>query len=237
MIADVSAILFDLDGTLVDSEPAYHHASRQVLSRHGVEGFSWREHQEFIGIGTRETLELLSQRYRLSAPIDQLLREKNAAYLELARRDTKVFPRMRALVETLREAEHPLIVASGSSRAAIEAVLDGTGLGRLLPDFVSAEEVPLGKPAPDVFLEAARRLRVPPTACVVVEDAEPGLTAARRAGMRCLYVPYRETGDSVDEHSREDEESAPRYSTEELVFPGGQQTFDHRIAYDWLIEK
>ena len=224
------AVIFDLDGTLVDSEPNYHEAAREVLAHHGVPGFSWREHQEFIGIGTRETLHTLRERYALTAPVEQLLREKNEAYLRLARRGTQVFPRMRTLVELLHGAGHRLIVASGSSLSAIETVLEGTGLLSLLPDFVSAEEVAHGKPEPDVFLEAARRLGLPPHACAVVEDATPGVLAARRAGMRRVFVPYggAEAGDS------ETGDTETGDAAEQLVFAGGQRDFDARVAYDWL---
>lgn len=156
------AVVFDLDGTLVDSEPNYYEAGRRVLAAHGVSGFSWEEHTRFIGIGTRETLEILRREHGLSTPVDELLAEKNRHYLELARAGTEVFPEMRKLVERLHSAGHPMAVASGSSRAAIDAVLRATSLDGLLPLRVSAEEVAHGKPEPDVFLEAARRLEVSP---------------------------------------------------------------------------
>jgi beta-phosphoglucomutase-like phosphatase (HAD superfamily) len=114
-------------------------------------------------------------------------------------------------------------VASGSSRAAIEAVLSGTGLDGLLPTVVSAEEVGRGKPEPDVFLEAARRLGKHPSDCVVVEDASPGAEAARRAGMRCVAVPY--LAEQAD---------APEFAAVDLLVRGGQGTFDARAAYKWL---
>lgn len=217
------AVIFDLDGTLVDSEPHYHEAGRQVLARHGVPDFSWEEHTRFIGVGTRETLAELRRAHRIDAPVEQLLAEKNEAYLALARRSMPVFEQMAALVELLHTAGHPLIVASGSSRLTIEAVLTGTGLSTLLPRWVSAEEVPHGKPAPDVFLEAARRLGAEPASCVVVEDAPAGAEAARRAGMRCIAVPY--VPDTADD---------PAFAAASLRFPGGQRTFDAHTAYDWL---
>lgn len=96
---------------------------------------------------------------------------------------------MRALVGRLHGDGVPMAVASGSSRAAIEATLAVTGLDAYLPLYVSADEVAHGKPEPDVFLEAARRLGVAPESCVVLEDAVPGIRAARAAGMRCVAVP------------------------------------------------
>ncbi|MBU7600219.1 HAD family phosphatase [Streptomyces sp. P38-E01] len=250
------AVIFDLDGTLVDSEPHYYEAGRLVLARHGVADFTWREHQEFVGISTRETLATLRLRHRLAAPVEQLLREKNEIYLDLARGGTAVFPGMRTLLERLHEAGHPLIVASGSSLSAIEAVLRGTGLLPLLPRFVSAEEVGRGKPAPDVFEEAARRLDVRPARCAAVEDAVPGVQAARSAGMRRIVVPYTAQGPGADgSDAAAPESGAPggpaegavpggrapgggvRESFQELVFPGGQPEFDPDRAYEWLLRQ
>ncbi|GAA2423065.1 HAD family phosphatase [Streptomyces macrosporus] len=218
------AVIFDLDGTLVDSEPAYHEAGRRLLARYGVADFTWEDHTRFIGIGTRETLTALREEHGIDAPVEELLAGKNRIYLELARTSATVFPGMRALVERLHAAGFPLAVASGSSRAAIDAVLAGAGLDALLPVRVSAEEVGRGKPEPDVFLEAARRLGVEPGRCAVVEDAPPGAEAAHRAGMRCVAVPYlpETAGD-------------PAFATAGLCFPGGQSEFDARVAYDWLV--
>lgn len=217
------SVVFDLDGTLVDSEPNYFEAGRRLLAAHGVDGFDWAEHTAFIGIGTRETLETLRERYALDVPLEELLAAKNSLYLELARASTPVFPEMRALVERLAAEGVPMTVASGSSRAAIEAVLAGTGLDAHLTASVSAEEVPRGKPAPDVFLEAARRLGSDPARCVVVEDAPAGAAAARAAGMRCIGVPY------VPQAAED-----PAFRAADLLFPGGQEEFTAAAAYAWL---
>ncbi|NGO67291.1 HAD family hydrolase [Streptomyces boncukensis] len=217
------AVIFDLDGTLVDSEPNYYEAGRRLLEAHGVHGFTWEEHGSFIGIGTRETLETLRARYGIAAPLEELLAEKDRHYLALATAHTEAFPQMRKLVERLHTAGHPMAVASGSSRAAIAAVLSTTGLDALLPRYVSAEEVPHGKPEPDVFLEAARRLGADPAGCVVLEDAPPGAEAARRAGMRCVAVPYLpRTADD------------PSFASAGLLFEGGQAAFDAQRVYDWI---
>ncbi|MCJ1676042.1 HAD family phosphatase [Streptomyces sp. APSN-46.1] len=219
------SVIFDLDGTLVDSEPNYYESGRRTLERHGVPGFTWEQHSRFIGIGTLETLEILKERYGIPAPVEQLLAEQNAAYLALSRTGTEVFPEMRKFVERLHAEDVPMAVASGSSREAIEAVLAGTGLDALLTVAVSAEEVAHGKPAPDVFLEAARRLGSDPADCVVVEDTAPGAEAARAAGMGCLAVPYVTTtaGD-------------PAFASAGLMFRGGQREFSAETAYEWVSE-
>ncbi|MEU7569604.1 HAD family hydrolase [Streptomyces fradiae] len=219
----MTAVLFDLDGTLVDSEPNYYEAGRRVLAAHGVTAFTWERHTDFIGIGTLETLRALKAEHGIDAPLEDLLAGKNRHYLELASAGTEVFPEMRLLVERLHADGVPMAVASGSSRAAIETVLAGAGLSGRFGALVSAEEVPHGKPAPDVFLEAARRLGADPSACVVVEDAPPGAEAAHAAGMRCVAVPY------VPSTAR-----APAFLEAGLLFPGGQGAFRAAEAYDFI---
>lgn len=217
------SVIFDLDGTLVDSEPNYYEAGRRLLAEHGVSDFSWERHTDFIGIGTRETLETLREQYGLDSPVDTLLAGKNAHYLELAGASTEVYPQMRQFVELLHAEAVPMAVASGSSLAAIDAVLRGTGLDVFFEVIVSAEEVPRGKPEPDVFLEAARRLGAAPADCVVLEDAPPGAAAAHAAGMRCVAIPYvpATAGD-------------PAFRSADLLYAGGQRDFSAQATYNWL---
>jgi HAD superfamily hydrolase (TIGR01509 family) len=217
------SVIFDLDGTLVDSEPNYYEATRQTLAEHGVPDFTWAQHERFVGISTQETLVLLKERYGLTAPVEELLAETNRRYLALARAATRVYPEMRKFVELLAAEGVPMAVASGSSPEAIEAILTGTGLDASLRTVVSADEVPRGKPAPDVFLEAARRLGAAPADCVVLEDAAPGAAAAHAAGMRCIAIPYVAA-----------QADAPEFATAGLLLRGGQAEFSAQGAYDWL---
>ncbi|MFF8730595.1 HAD family hydrolase [Streptomyces sp. NPDC015171] len=217
------SVIFDLDGTLVDSEPNYYEASREILAEHGVPGFSWADHEHYVGISTQETVTSWRERYGLRVPAAELLAAVNRRYLELARTSTRAYPEMRAFVELLAAANVPMAVASGSSPEAIEAILTGTGLGTFLHTVVSADEVPRSKPAPDVFLEAARRLGAAPADCVVLEDAAPGAAAAHAAGMRCIAVPY--VAEQAD---------CPGFATASLLLRGGQPEFSARSAYAWL---
>ncbi|MEU2065123.1 HAD family phosphatase [Streptomyces sp. NPDC013455] len=216
-------VIFDLDGTLVDSEPNYYEASRWTLAEHGVPDFTWAEHESYVGISTRQTVAIWRERYGLRAPVAELLGALNRRYLDLARAGTPVYPEMRAFVELLAADSVPMAVASGSSPEAIEAILAGTGLGAFLRTAVSADEVPRGKPAPDVFLAAARRLGAEPADCVVLEDAAPGAAAAHAAGMRCIAIPYVPA-----------QADAPEFTTADLLLRGGQGEFTARSAYAWL---
>lgn len=218
------SVIFDLDGTLVDSEPNYYEAGRQTLAEHGVPDFTWADHERYVGVSTQETAALWKREYGLDASADELLADIDRRYLQLARTATRVYPEMRKFVELLASAGVPMAVASGSSPEAIGAVLAGTGLDAYLRTTVSADEVPRGKPAPDVFLEAARRLGAAPADCVVLEDAVPGAAAAHAAGMRCIAVPYVPA-----------QAGAPEFATADLLLPGGQAEFTARDAYDWLV--
>ncbi|MEU5536805.1 HAD family phosphatase [Streptomyces sp. NPDC020362] len=218
------AVIFDLDGTLVDSEPNYYEASRQALAEHGVPDFTWAEHESYVGISTRETVGIWRERYGLGAPVDELLDVTNRRYLELARTRTPAYPEMRKFVELLAAEGVPLAVASGSSPEAMAAILAGTGLDAFLRTAVSADEVDHGKPAPDVFLEAARRLGADPADCVVLEDAAPGAAAAHAAGMRCIAIPYVAA-----------QADAPGFATAALLLRGGQTEFTAQSAYAWLM--
>ena len=116
---DTLSVVFDLDGTLVDSEPNYYEAGRRTLVEYGVPDFSWKEHERYVGISTRETIADWRRRYRLSASVDELVAVKNHHYLELARTKTTVFPEMRAFVERLADEGVPMAVASGSSASGV----------------------------------------------------------------------------------------------------------------------
>ncbi|MEU9166353.1 HAD family phosphatase [Streptomyces sp. NPDC048420] len=217
------SVIFDLDGTLVDSEPNYYEAGRLTLAEYGVPGFSWADHERYVGISTQETVAHWKSLYGLRASVAELLAAKNRRYLELARTATRAYPEMRKFVELLAGEGVPMAVASGSSPEAIDAILAGTGLDGYLRTVVSADEVAHGKPAPDVFLEAARRLGADPADCVVLEDAAPGAAAAHAAGMRCIAIPYVAA-----------QADAPEFAHADLLLRAGQEEFTARAAHEWL---
>lgn len=220
------SVVFDLDGTLVDSEPNYYEAGRRTLAEYGVADFTWADHEAYVGISTRETVADWKRRYGLRATVGELLAVKNRHYLGIARTSARAYPEMRKFVELLADEGVPMAVASGSSPEAIGTILARTGLDAHLRTVVSADEVARGKPAPDVFLEAARRLGAEPARCVVLEDAAPGAAAAHAAGMRCIAIPY--VADQAD---------APEFATAALLLRGGQEEFTARAAYDWLARR
>jgi HAD superfamily hydrolase (TIGR01509 family) len=183
------AIVFDLDGVLVDSEGIGFETLQALLRGYGVE-YRREDNDPFIGVNDRDHFTALKARHRaLSPSVDELIAEQRSRLLALVETRSIPMPGVPRVPERLRGAGYPMAVASSSLPEVIEARLVAVGVRPLFDAVVSSFEVPRGKPAPDVFLEAARRLGVAPGACLVVEDSAHGLRGARDAGMRCAVVP------------------------------------------------
>jgi HAD superfamily hydrolase (TIGR01509 family) len=183
----IDAVVFDLDGVLVDSEQEWD-AVREELTRES--GGRWHERatREMMGMSSIEWSRYMHD--SLGVPLapeqisDEVVRRLEARY----RDRLPLMDGAREAVERIA-ARWPLAIASSSNREVIDLVLERSGLGRFFAASVSSEEVPRGKPEPDVYLEAARRLGAAPHACAAVEDSTNGILSARAAGMRTIAVP------------------------------------------------
>jgi HAD superfamily hydrolase (TIGR01509 family) len=187
----VHAVVFDMDGVLVDSEPLHVEATRLLLAECGVE--YGHAQDDFFGFSDEEVFRVLKARHRLEASVEDLARRWVERVRPLIAVSVRPLPGVPAVLAELGEAGLRLALASGSSPELIEATLDALGIRARFDHVVSARDVGRGKPAPDIFLEAARRLQVHPGGALVVEDSRNGLLAARRAGMPCAVIPCPST--------------------------------------------
>jgi HAD superfamily hydrolase (TIGR01509 family) len=185
--SDIEAVVFDLDGVIVDSEHVWD-AAREALARE--RGGRWHEgaQQDMMGMSSLEWSRYMHDVIGLKDPPEEIS-------AEVARRLEATYREELPLIDGATEAvarlaeRWPLAVASSSNRPIIDLVLELSRLDRFFRATVSSEEVPRGKPAPDVYLEAARRLGADPERSAAVEDSRSGILSARAAGMRVVAIP------------------------------------------------
>ena len=183
----IEAVVFDLDGVILDSEQLWDEVREGLAYERGGR---WHEgaQADMMGMSSREWSVYMHERIGLSEPPEEINAEVVRRMLERYRRELPLIPGAVEAVERLA-ARWPLGLASSSNRELIDAALEAAGLTRYFRVTVSSEEVEHGKPAPDVYLEAARRLGVPPERCAAIEDSQNGIRSAKAAGMRVIAIP------------------------------------------------
>jgi HAD superfamily hydrolase (TIGR01509 family) len=183
----IEAVVFDLDGLLLDSEQVWDEVREQLVKERGGR---WHERAqtEMMGMSSVEWSRYMHDELGLSEPPDEISGEVVRRLEERYQRELPLIDGAREAVERLA-ARWPLGLASSSNRELIDLVLALSGLAPFFHVTVSSEEVPRGKPAPDVYLEAARGLGVPPERCAAVEDSRNGIRSAKAAGMKVIAIP------------------------------------------------
>ena len=186
------AVIFDMDGVLVDSEPLHLVSTNVVLGRFG-HGLSAEENEIYLGWNEQSYWSALLERFGIDAAIEDCIAEREAEILRLFHEEVPVAPGVVDFVHALRDRGIPRAVASSSDRRVIDAVLERSGLAGSFDAIASGDEVSRSKPDPEIFLLAASRLGVEPERCLVFEDAPHGAQGALSAGMRCIRVVTQTT--------------------------------------------
>jgi HAD superfamily hydrolase (TIGR01509 family) len=183
------AFLFDCDGTLADTMPLHYRAWRSTLDPLGAE-YPEELFYEWGGTPTREIVALLNDRNGVAMPVEATARHKEEAFLALLGEATPIESVM-GIARARIAAGQGAAVVTGGTRRVTERILQTIGAANLFSTLVTSEDVAHGKPAPDCYLEAARRLGATPPSCLVFEDTRIGLAAATAAGMQAVHVPRR----------------------------------------------
>jgi HAD superfamily hydrolase (TIGR01509 family) len=180
------AVIFDLDGVIIDSEELQYNAYSKVLARFGVRVSidEYAEHWIAAGHGP----EYAVRTYALPMPPDELRALKNPVYHEILRNEVRLMPGVMEALQRLHR-RCPLAVATNSNRQDTSFVVDHFAIRRFFTAIVTREDYPRAKPNPDAFTTAAAEVGMPPASCVVIEDAPKGVLAAHRAGAAVLAVP------------------------------------------------
>jgi HAD superfamily hydrolase (TIGR01509 family) len=182
------AVIFDCDGTLVDSMPAHFDAWCEALSLYGAGGVF--KEDVFFAMGGRPTRDIvveLNDEYDLRLDPEKVAFAKREAFLKRIQQ-VGLIDEVAAFAASLR-GKVPMAIASGGSRMIVEKLLRSVGISDWFDEVVTADDVIEGKPSPDIFLHAARLLGVDAAKCLALDDAPSGILAARRAGMQVLAIP------------------------------------------------
>jgi HAD superfamily hydrolase (TIGR01509 family) len=192
----IEGVVFDLDGLLIETEEIWDEVREELVRERGGR---WTEsaQRDMMGMSSKEWSRYMHDELGVPDPPDEINRLVVERMAERYREHLPLLPGAVEAVERIA-APWPLAVASSSNRPLIDLVLELSGLASHFRVTVSSEEVERGKPAPDVYLEAARRLGVAPERCAAVEDSESGIRSAKAAGMRVIAIPNRSFRPSDD---------------------------------------
>jgi beta-phosphoglucomutase len=184
----VQAILFDMDGVVADTLPSHIEAWVEFSKRHGVKVTRGTVLKHFNGRVNKEIFEFLFKRKLSSVELRRHAGEKESLYRNIYRSKVKLLAGLLPFLKELREAGVKVALATAGPPGNVALVLNGTKTKKYFNAIVNASNIKFGKPHPEIFLTAARRLKVKPSHCVVFEDAMFGIEAARRAGMKVVGV-------------------------------------------------
>jgi len=183
------AVIFDMDGVIVDSEKVYQEIERQMYDDLGIP-VTQEEHRLFIGAAERSMWQYMKDKYKMDAEMDFLVAEERTRFMSQLDHPGRIplMPGLPELLEALALEGIPSLVASSSSRDIIEKVLRVNNIRRFFKDITGGDDVLHSKPAPDIFLATASKADTIPAHCLVIEDSENGIRAARSAGMKVIAL-------------------------------------------------
>lgn len=191
----IQAVIFDMDGLMIDSEPLHCEAYDRVLKKFGYDLTKDENSQRYVGIGDVACCDDLISRHHLPITTKELMKQKQGEYLKLLDSNIKAQPGLLKLLDQLQKNNYKKAIASGSLLYEIKTIINSLKIEKFFDAVCSVEEVQNGKPEPDLFLLAARRLEISPERCLVLEDAPSGIKAAVSANMKSYAIPSRETLD------------------------------------------
>jgi HAD superfamily hydrolase (TIGR01509 family) len=182
------AVIFDLDGVLADSEPWWNQIDAKLLAEHGV-SYRGEYHRNVLGVSYRLAVEFYKNAFHISVSVEELMRRRGEIATEFFANRVGLFPSAKTTLEQLREMKLHLAVATSSVSASARPLLDRTEIRSLFSVVITGDEVQQGKPHPDIYLRAAKKLGISPEACLVIEDAPAGIAAGKAANMRVAAIP------------------------------------------------
>ena len=190
------AVVFDMDGVLIDSEPVHYESTRILFEDQFGIPFPESANTEFLGSTDRYMFETLKARHHLKPPLEEIITRRKNLYMELLERDGLPWrDGIRELIADLAQGGYRLAVATSGLTRIVEPTLKTGQIRHLFDVVVTGDDIHAPKPAPDIYLEAARRLGLDPARCIAIEDTDVGVRAAKAAGKWVIAFPNSTTRD------------------------------------------
>jgi len=191
------AVIFDMDGVLVDSTKSIMLSFNQILNRHGVH-IPDEEVKHYLGLSIKDIVRMWKEKYNVVFEPQKFIEEANKTQLEIMKKDLKVNLNLLKLLKELSSNNIPMGVGTSSYTDRAMKMLDLVGIRAYFSAISTAEEIPEHKPNPHIFLSVAEKLKVNPKNCVVIEDADVGIEAAKSGGMKSIgYLDYYTTKEKL----------------------------------------
>lgn len=216
----IKAVIFDFDGTLVDSEWAYALTDIEFVKAIGGDS-SHLDHNKYVGVGVEAFVQHFMEKLGISHSREhELIELNNKLFLDIAGDEIHTFPKMMTLIRELHKRDIPMGIASGSSQWILDTISQRCGIDRHISKIYSSQITEHEKPAPDIYLYTAKKLGVKPEECLVFEDSETGVKSGVRAGMQVVWF------DSLNSKNIELKKQVFKY------FSDGQDSFDVKTVLD-----
>jgi HAD superfamily hydrolase (TIGR01509 family) len=191
----MKALLFDMDGVLVDSEPMHTAVALKILASYGVH-LTLKDLDRFAGTTMHYIFSTMKQEYQLTVAPETLIQQQLDHILDIVMKEPqKLIDGIPEILSYLKGNDFPTAIASSSPKRLVNAVVDRLGIKNYFEFLLSGEDVTHSKPAPEIYLLAAKRLGIAPKDCVVIEDSKNGTIAAKDAGMFCIGFKNLHSGD------------------------------------------
>jgi beta-phosphoglucomutase family hydrolase len=184
----IKAVIFDMDGVIIDSEPAHVKLENEIFKEYGI-FIDEEEHNSFVGTTSHYMWRTIKNKYKLSQSLEELVEnDRNRYFQMLSMRDESIniIDGIHELIKELHRNGIKMAIASSSPMNVIETVVNNFQLNEYFDILVTGDYVQKSKPEPDIFLYASKKIGIKPYECVVIEDSKNGSIAAKKAGMKCI---------------------------------------------------
>ncbi|MCF6464977.1 HAD family hydrolase [Clostridium sp. Cult2] len=188
----MKAIIFDMDGVIIDSEPLHFELEKELLEEFGGK-ISREEHETFVGTTDYHMWSTYKKQFNLKPSIEEMIEIKKERFVENIHKINLV-ENFEKFMLNLYKHRYLMALASSNNKKAVDTIVEKFNLYKYMDFYISGEEVIKGKPDPEIFLTVAEKIKIEPSDCLVIEDAQNGVKAAKAAGMKCIGLQNKNSG-------------------------------------------